>query len=90
VGCARTGGSPHPDLRRVWREYVALADERAMAIAGHPERDRWVSAATGGHRSQGGAERRALAECRTRRQERRIQAACVLYAVGDEIVWPSR
>jgi len=33
------------------------------------------------------AETEALAECQRWRGMRRLQAACVLYAVGDEIVW---
>jgi hypothetical protein len=31
-----------------------------------------------------------MAQCKIRRAARRMQAACVLYAVGDEIVWRGR
>jgi len=58
-----------------------------MAIAGDPRRDRWVAGASGGNATRGQAEAAALLECRRRRGINRLQAACVLYAVGDEIVW---
>ena len=53
-------------------------------------RDHWVTGASGGHATRELAEAEALAQCRTRRADRRMQAACVLYAVGDEIVWRGR
>jgi hypothetical protein len=82
-----TGPSPHPDLRLVWRDYLSLPAQRALAIAGEPQRGRWVTGASGGHATREEAEAGAIAECRRRRALRRLQAACVLYAVGDEIVW---
>jgi hypothetical protein len=85
--CASDHRSPHPDLARVWHDYLTLPAERALAIAGDPRRDRWVTGASGGHASREEAEERALAECRRRRAQRRMQDACQLYAVGDEIVW---
>jgi hypothetical protein len=86
-GCATDGASPHPNLTRAWRDFEALPSERAMAIAGDPRRSQWVAALSGGHATPAEAEAGALAECRRRRAERRLQAACVLYGVGDEIVW---
>jgi hypothetical protein len=71
----------------VWRDYQTLPSHRALAIAGDPRRDRWVTGAAGGHATRAAAEREALAQCRVRRGARRMQAACVLYADGDEIVW---
>ena len=85
--CASDPAPPHPDLARVWRGFVALPAERALAIAGDPRRDRWVTGASGGHATREEAETEALAQCRRRRALRRLQALCVLYAVGDEIVW---
>jgi hypothetical protein len=85
--CASDGVEPHPRLAAVWRGYQTLPDERALAIAGDPRRDRWVSAASGGHGSIGAAEESALRMCRSRRAARRMRAACQLYAVGEEIVW---
>lgn len=87
LACASDGPTPHPDLARVWSDFETLPDERALAIAGDPRRDRWVVGASGGHASRSEAEDRALLECRARRAARRMREACVLYAVGDEIVW---
>jgi len=85
VACVSDRGSPHSELARTWRDFLALPEHRALAIAGDPERI-WVSGATGGQESPEEAEEAALAECRRRRAQRRMQAACQLYAVGDEIV----
>ena len=90
VACASNGASPPPDLALVWRDYLALPAERALAIAGDPLRDRWVTAASAGHATREQAEAEALAQCQIRRGKRRMQAACVIYAVGDEIVWRGR
>jgi hypothetical protein len=90
VACASNGASPHPDLAPVWRDYLTLPAERALAIAGDPRRDRWIAGASGGHATRAQAEAEALVRCRKLRGLRRIQAACVLYASGDEIVWRSR
>ena len=87
LGCASGGAPPHPDLAPVWRDFLALPAERALAIAGDPRRDRWVAGYSGGHATRGQAEAEALLECRRRRAVRRLRAACALYAVGDEIVW---
>lgn len=43
--------------------------------------------ASGGHDSLAGSEEAAVSACRTRRAARRLRTACVIYAVGDEIVW---
>ena len=90
LACASGGASPHPDLAPVWRDFLGLPEQRALAIAGDPERDRWVAGAAGGYETRDQAEAEALLQCRMRRAARRLQAACVLYAVGDEIVWRGR
>ena len=87
LACASDGSAPHPKLTRVWRAYQQLPAERAMAIAGDPRSNRWVTGASGGHESPAKAEEAALLGCRSRRAARRMRAACVIYAVGDEIVW---
>ena len=87
LACASGRGSPHEDLARVWRDFLALPEERALAIAGDPRRDRWVTGASGGHASREEAEESALLECRRQRAARRMQAPCQLYAVGDAVVW---
>ena len=87
LACVSDGASPHPNLAPTWRDFLTLPKERALAIAGDPRRDRWVAGASGGHATRGEAEADALLECQRRRGIRRLQAACTLYAVGDEIVW---
>jgi hypothetical protein len=82
--------SPHPALSPVWRDYQRLSDERALAVAGELRSDRWVAGATGGHANREAAEGAALAECQKRRLEQRMQEPCLVYASGDEIVWPER
>ena len=91
VACASDRpASPHPDLAPVWRDYLELPAERAMEIAGDPRRDRWVVGAAGGHTTQEEAEAAAHEQCLERRATRRIQAACLPDAVGDEVVWRRR
>jgi hypothetical protein len=90
VGCASPAHRPHRALTSVWRDYERLADERALAVAGELRGDRWVAGATGGHVDREAAESTALAECQKRRLEKRMQDPCLVYASGDEIVWPKR
>jgi hypothetical protein len=93
VACARSSSPPpppHRELAPIWREYRELKAERALAIAGELRHDHWVAGASGGHATRGEAEARALVECRRRRAQRRMQAPCLLYAVGDEVTWPGR
>ena len=88
LACAwRDPDLPHPDLAELWRDYKALPEHRALAIAGDYRRDRWVAGASGRHASSQDAKTEALRECEKRRVERRFRAACLLYAVGDEVVW---
>jgi hypothetical protein len=87
LACASGPGPLHPELARVWREFLALPEERALVVAGDPRRDRWVSGASGGHASPEEAEGEAFLECQRRRAERRLQEPCQLYAVGEEVVW---
>jgi hypothetical protein len=85
--CARHSASRDPELTRIWRDYRTLPPQRALAVAGELRRNDWVAGASGGHASRGEAEAGALAECAKRRAQRRMQAPCRLYAVGDEVVW---
>jgi hypothetical protein len=89
LACATTTQrrSPHPALAKVWRDFVALPEERALAIAGDPLGEIWVTGAAGGQVSRELALDAALGECGRRRARHRMQAACVPYAVGEEIVW---
>ena len=76
----------HPGIASLWREYLEMPPERAIALAGDPDHY-WVGAAGGGHGSRIEAEESALAECRRLRAARRTGAPCRLYATGEEIVW---
>ncbi|MDJ0851102.1 MAG: hypothetical protein QNK04_22245 [Myxococcota bacterium] len=87
AGCASRGSAPHAQLGPIWKEYQSLPPSRALAIAGDPRRGRWVTGASGGHASPSEAEVGAMAQCGQRRLARRMRAPCVLYAIGDEIVW---
>jgi hypothetical protein len=90
VACATGSRSePHPGIESLWRAFLEMPPERALALAGDPDR-RWVGAAGGGHASQLEAEKSALAACQRRRAARRMQAPCRLYATGSEIVWDPR
>ena len=80
---------PHPGIDAIWRQYVELPRQRALAIAGDPN-GLWVGAAAGGAAAQTEASERALGECRRKRAQRRMQAPCLLYAVGDDIIWSGR
>ncbi len=86
--CAAGPAAPHHALAPVWRDYSALPEQRALAIAGELRHDRWVAGASGGHALPGEAEAAALRECQRRRVQQRMQAPCRVYAVGDEVVWP--
>lgn len=88
--CASKGASPHPNLVSIWRHFLELPVERALAIAGDPRRVRWVTAAASGYLTLDEASAEALAQCRIRREIQRMRAECVLYAVGEEIVWRGR
>ena len=86
LACTAPGARPHKGISGLWREFAQLSPKRALALAGHPDLA-WVGAAVGGFASQIEASDAALAECRRKRRERRMQAPCLLYAVGSEIVW---
>lgn len=78
---------PHPGMDAMWREYSKLPPQRALAVAGDPNR-LWVAGVAGGAETQDAASEAALGECRRKRAERSMQVPCLLYAVGDRIVWP--
>ena len=90
IGCAGSGRKPDPQLATVWRDYRALPEHRALAIAGDIQLGRWLAGSSGGHATAADAERAALQACARRRHELRAQAQCSLYAIGDEIVWQGR
>jgi hypothetical protein len=87
VACAASGPAPRPEFAQVWRRFLELPEERALAVAGDLRRNPWVAGISGGRATREEAEEAALAACHERRTLRRIQDACQLYASGDEIVW---
>ncbi|MGE4606245.1 MAG: hypothetical protein AAEJ52_05850 [Myxococcota bacterium] len=87
AGCAsQPAAEPHSGLEKRWGRYLSMPRQRAFAIAGDPD-GIWVGSVVGGHRSPAEAERAALQDCERSRARRNIPGACVLYAVGHEIVW---
>ena len=90
VPACASGPTPQPELVRAWHEFRELPEQRAIAIAGDPRRGPWLTAASGGHATRDEAVAEALLRCQVRRESRRMQAACVLYGVGNEIVWRGR
>ncbi|MFQ5417058.1 MAG: hypothetical protein ACE5FL_08455 [Myxococcota bacterium] len=90
IGCAgHRAKAPHVGIAPLWRDFLEMEPQRAMAIAGEPD-GVWVGAVSGGHDTRLDAEQSVLAECRRSRANRRMQAACRLYATGSEIVWKRR
>jgi hypothetical protein len=87
-GCAAKPPKLDANLAGIWKEYRALPESRALALAGVPRTDRWVAGFSGGHSSDDAAAESALRECRARRLRQLMPHACKLYALGDEIVWP--
>jgi hypothetical protein len=88
LSCVSKPDPVDPNLAKVWRDYDRLPEHRALAVSGNLRQDRFVSGSSGGHATIPDAEAAALRECDVRRLRMRQQAACKLYAVGDEIVWP--
>jgi len=80
----------HRDLQPMWSDYQKLPDSRALVVAGELRRNQWVAGASGGHSSVEDAIDEAMKECLARRSQRRIQAPCLVYAQGEEVVWPHR
>jgi len=68
-----------------WRRYVALPEAKALAVAGDP-RGTYVSGIAHGEPSAEAAVARALVRCQERREDRRIEAPCRTYGIGNEVV----
>lgn len=87
AACTTRGPALRPDFARIWQDYLELPEERALAVAGDLRRNPWVAGVVGGYATREEAEEAALAACRVRRHQRRMQDACQLYASGDEVLW---
>lgn len=68
-----------------WSSYLRMAPSKALAVAGDVTTTHVVGyahdAASDEH-----AVREAIAACEQRRDDRRIEGACRLYAVNEEVV----
>jgi hypothetical protein len=78
---------PHDGIAPLWKTFLSLPQQRALALAGDPD-GAWVAGAGSGESSQAAAENTALAVCAAKRAARRMQSPCLLYATDDKIVWP--
>ena len=79
---------PHRGIERLWSDFSALPQQRALALAGDPD-GIWVAGAGSGEPSPAAAEKTALAACAAKRGARRMQSPCLLYATEEKIVWPA-
>jgi len=92
AGCGALGSQPmglrvraKTRFESEWHRYAALPEAKAIAVAGDPH-GTYVSGIAEGEPSVAAAAAHALARCRERRADRRIEAPCRMYGVGREIV----
>ena len=67
-----------------WNRYVHFEPQKALAVAGDPA-GKYAMGYAFGKATRDEAVREALDACALRRSDRRIEAVCRLYAVGNEI-----
>jgi len=88
TGCFGFGtpiGAPLPRGTRFeseWMRYVRLTPQKAMAVAGDVS-SVYVTGYAFGYDSEREAANAALAACEARRVDRRIEAPCQMFAIGD-------
>lgn len=89
LACAHAACDQEPPaaLESVWRDYLELPGQKAIAIAGSPRRTHWVVGVVSGFQKDADADSAALAECAKRRVASRVQPQCVLFARNEKIVW---
>ncbi len=75
----------HSQFEQEWSSYLKMAPSKALAVAGDVTVTHVVGYAYGAP-SDEHAVREALAACEQRRGDRRIEGACWLYAVNEEVV----
>ena len=89
--CPRRAGTIGLELRdsgrfdAEWRRYLALDPHKSLAFSGDLE-GRFVLGYSHDEASEGVAVENALADCRSRRTDRRIEDECRTIAVDDELV----
>jgi hypothetical protein len=86
MGYVTPMGVPLPKKSRFqveWKHYSRLHDNKALAVAGDVS-SQYVSGYAFECESQQSAVERALAACETRRTDKRIDAPCQTYAIGNQ------
>jgi hypothetical protein len=73
-------------FEREFERYLSLPNQKAMAIAGDPNL-RWVCGYGYASASKGLAQDAALEQCNTRKRSLGPDASCVIYAIGNDVVW---
>ncbi len=95
AGCSRAAKPIGVEMRSVtrfeteWSRYRALEPRKAIAVAGDVT-GLHVSGYAFGLPTDQLAVEAALESCEQRRADRRVAAACTIYAVGEEVVAETR
>jgi hypothetical protein len=85
LACSTDARSSHPlERTEIWQRYLDLSDSKALAIAGYPD-EAWVAGSAGAQPTAAAAKSAALEECARQRARHRMQAPCILYALGAEV-----
>jgi hypothetical protein len=88
AGCASRGEPRKTRFEREFERYLSLPHQKAMVIAGSPD-GRWVYGYGYSFLSKGMAQDTAMEQCNVRKRSLGPGAECVIYAIGNEIVWES-
>lgn len=72
-------------FEREWRAYRKHPPQKALAVAGNLM-GLYVSGVAFGDSSDILAREQALSNCEQRRADRRLEAACRMYAIGDTVL----
>ena len=72
-------------FEREWRAYGKHPPQKALAVAGNLT-GLYVSGVAFGDSSDVLAREQAFSNCEQRRADRRIEAACRIYAIGDTVL----
>ena len=87
VACNRAPiGMPLPEGSRFqsqWKHYVRLQPHKAIAVAGDMS-GQFVAGYSFGYPTESDAIDAALADCESRRADRRIEDRCRTFAVGNQ------
>jgi hypothetical protein len=85
AGCSSP--TPHPSrFEREFQQYLSLPPHKVFVIAGDPE-DRFVYGYGYKARSDDEAKDTGMEQCNIRKQSLSTRSECVVYAIGNEVVW---